>query len=166
MSRWKPLVFVIAVVTSLGVFTQISADKTPEVGSYVQDAASIAEERVFLLWTMTRDAYTSCYKPAYVIRKLQREFGDSIPLVVAYDELDHQAVETILRRERLSGVVLPLTASVEHAEPEEWEASLRVIDNGVSVAAWSYLQEPVSPDQVREAVLSLLTTPSDLQSEP
>lgn len=125
----------------------------------VQSVAGIAEEDLFLLWTITADAYVACSRPAYAIRRIQREFDGRVPLVVVYDGVELRSVEHLLQTERLSG--MPLSASSVDAQRlplSESEAVLYVVREGVSVAKWLYLEEGVSSEQVKKAITSHLVS--------
>jgi hypothetical protein len=102
-----------------------------------------------LTWVFTHDAYASCTQPAYVLRRIKQRYGDSVKLVVWYEGLDRNDVQSILTRERLSAVLLPLDAQAY----EQWfghspEPVLHLIEDNRWVTSWSYTRRPIQVEEV------------------
>lgn len=144
----------IAVVLSSG-FLSSSGSTTPPSRQAPSDLQGLSLDGQTLVWVFTRDAYESCRQPAYVLRRVRQRFGESVPLVVWYEDHDRGSVQKVLTRERLSANLRPLNVlEYEQFFGSSPEPAVHLFSDGQLLESWTYEAEPIRVADVVETVVT------------
>jgi len=114
-------------------------------------------EGEMLVWVLPKDAYSSCRKPTYALRRIQSAHGGSLPLIVVHEPREDGAVRHVLARQRLSADLhSPKAPDHEQFFDSSREPSLHLFRGRTEVFAWEYERDGVPMELGQYMDLSLL----------